>query len=58
MDSLGKIALPPLCVEMGFYAEISWKSRINIEINVCAHFYDEDASNLAPFYGSHIDGIV
>ena len=28
-----------LCVEMGFYADISWKSRCNIEINVWAHFY-------------------
>ena len=25
---------PPLCVEMGFYADISWESRCNIEINV------------------------
>ena len=23
-----------LCVEMGFYADISWESRCNIEINV------------------------
>ena len=30
---------PSLCVEMGFYANISWKSRCNIEINVWAHFY-------------------
>ena len=30
---------PPLCVEMGFYADISWESRCNIEINVWAHFY-------------------
>ena len=28
-----------LCVEMGFYADISWESRWNIEINVWAHFY-------------------
>ena len=28
-----------LCVEMGFYADISWKSRCNIEINVWVHFY-------------------
>jgi hypothetical protein len=28
-----------LCVEMGFYADISWESRRNIEINVWAHFY-------------------
>ena len=28
-----------LCVEMGFYADISWESRCNIEINVWAHFY-------------------
>ena len=25
---------PPLCVEMGFYADISWESICNIEINV------------------------
>ena len=30
---------PALCVEMGFYADISWESRCNIEINVWAHFY-------------------
>ena len=28
-----------LCVEMEFYADISWESRLNIEINVWAHFY-------------------
>ena len=28
-----------LCVEMGFYADMSWESRCNIEINVWAHFY-------------------
>ena len=28
-----------LCVEMGFYADISWESRRNIEINVCGHFH-------------------
>ena len=28
-----------LCVEMGFYAEISWESRWNIEINVKADIY-------------------
>ena len=28
-----------LCVEMGFYANISWESRCNIKINVWAHFY-------------------
>ena len=28
-----------LCVEMGFYADISWESRWNIEINVWAQFY-------------------
>ena len=27
-----------LCVEVGFYADISWESRHNIEINVWAHF--------------------
>ena len=26
-------------VEMGFYVDISWKSRCNIEINVWVHFY-------------------
>ena len=25
---------PLLCVEMGFYVDISWESRCNIEINV------------------------
>ena len=30
---------PALCVEMGFYSDISWESRYNIEINVWAHFY-------------------
>jgi hypothetical protein len=29
----------PLCVEMGFYGDILWESRFNIEINVGAHFY-------------------
>ena len=28
-----------LCVEMGFYADISWESRCNIEINVRPQFY-------------------
>ena len=28
-----------LCVEMGFYTDISCESRCNIEINVWAHFY-------------------
>ena len=28
-----------LCVEMGFYVDISWESRCNIEIKVWAHFY-------------------
>ena len=31
--------LPPLCVEMGVNADISWESRCSIEINVWAHFY-------------------
>ena len=26
-----------LCVEMGFYMDISWESRCNNEINVWAH---------------------
>ena len=30
--------LPPLCVEVGFYADISWESRWDIEINVWAQF--------------------
>ena len=74
-----------LCVEMGFYADISKESRCNFEINVWTHFYKillvfevpqrprvkgmplnkhnyqnlvKDASNLASFYGSHINGIV
>ena len=29
-----------LCVEMWFYADISWESRCNIEINVWAHLYN------------------
>ena len=29
-----------LCVEMGFYADISWESTWNIEINVWGHFYN------------------
>ena len=29
----------PMCVEMGFYTDISWESRCDIEINVWAHFY-------------------
>ena len=24
----------PLCVEIGFYADFSWESRCNVEINV------------------------
>ena len=32
--------LGALCVEVGFYADISWESRCNIEINVWAHFYE------------------
>ena len=28
-----------LCVEMVLYADISWESRCNIEINVWAHFH-------------------
>ena len=28
-----------LCVDMGFYEDISWESRCNIEINVWPHFY-------------------
>ena len=34
----GHLTPPPLCVEMGLYADIFWESRCNIEINVCAHF--------------------
>ena len=30
---------PALCVEMEFYADISWESRCSIEINVWDHFY-------------------
>jgi hypothetical protein len=30
---------PSLCVEMGFYEDISWESRCNIEINVWVYFY-------------------
>ena len=30
---------PPLCVVMGFYADISWESRCNIKINVLAHYH-------------------
>ena len=28
-----------LCVEMGFYTDVSWELRCNIEINVWAHFF-------------------
>ena len=28
-----------MCIEMGFYADIYWESRWNIEINIRAHFY-------------------
>jgi hypothetical protein len=40
----GRLALPirgggALCFEMGFYADINWESRCNIEINAGAHFY-------------------
>ena len=35
----GHLTPPPLCVEMGLYADIFWESRCNIEINVCDHFY-------------------
>ena len=28
-----------LCVDLGFYTDISWESRCNIEINIWAHFY-------------------
>ena len=31
--------LGSLCVQMGFYADISWKSKCNFEINVWAQFY-------------------
>ena len=29
-----------LCIEMGFYADISWGSRCSIGIDVGAHFYE------------------
>ena len=40
-DFLGNFDHPSLalCVEMGFYSDISRESRYNIEINVWAHFY-------------------
>ena len=28
-----------MCFEMGFYADICWESRCDIEINISAHFY-------------------
>ena len=31
--------LGALCVEVGFYADISWESKCNIEINVWGHFF-------------------
>ena len=34
-----RLAPSPLCVEMGFYTDISWDSRCNIDINVWAHIY-------------------
>ena len=38
-----------LYVEMGFYADISWVSKCNIEINVWSHFYNI----LSVFYLPH-----
>ena len=35
----GRGACGALFVEMGFYGDISWELRCNIEINVGAHFY-------------------
>ena len=34
LTDLPKFGDDALCVEMGFYADISWESRCNIEINV------------------------
>ena len=34
LNDLPKFGAGALCVEMGFYADISWESRCNIEINV------------------------
>ena len=36
---LAQVFLGPLCVEMGFYTDISWESRCYIEINIWAQFY-------------------
>ena len=59
-----------LCVEMGFYTDISWESRCNIEINVRACFYkillvfevpyrtQVKGMPQTSFYGSHIHEIV
>ena len=54
---------------MEFYVDISWESRLNIEINVWAQMSQMDAwkklklpkvgkgcLKLSFFYGSHIDG--
>ena len=40
-----------LRVKMGFYVDISWESRCNIEINVWAHFYGEGNHPLTPDVG-------
>ena len=34
LTDLPKFGAGALCVEMGFYADIFWESRCNIEINV------------------------
>ena len=36
----GPLFPTPTVFEMGFYANISWESRCNIEINVWGHFYN------------------
>ena len=36
--TLSQLGGGSLCVEMGFYANISWKARCSIDINICAHF--------------------
>ena len=36
---MGTCGTPSLCVEMGFYADISLESRCNIEINIWTPFY-------------------
>ena len=39
-ENLGGHLGEALCVEMGFYVDISWESICTIEMNVSSHFYE------------------